>query len=538
MTVLEKLTGIVLTQVATLASPLTYCCQLAGDFLSSLGWQAGKHLIAKPADKLQELDRNKRGQYADNVYSNLAALPFLPPLLLWERKVTARVPNSYPAAGTFLLKRVGYHFPLLGKLRHARTIKALTTVVRDNLEPSQCNLPPATKLLCGIVFATKAKNKILAADMKRCALHLGPHLLPGTCELVARFADDEVDFQAPTITLSDTVLREAGADLTLADRRALLLAKAGSTSPSTIGPVVLGGMEELFSPAAMIEQLVWLGICALLNRLYIFYLDPEIAPEARATAPHVPEPTEAKFYAGPSGGINLDEVRATSTLQDELEAAAAGRPSNVTQEDHDKGSIVRQDGPGGRLVLQGAEPVYLDESFADNKCDGRSDGVSERPREAVGGFRAPLFRHREYVEEDILTRITPEVSVGLPPRPPLPRPLASLSISGECSNASTPPPRAASELAEQRRSLCVGRTLPFVHPDLLDGQSSSGDEGPSQRASTGERTSPRLGDRRDGSSSRPGSTASSPRSYRGTAVDGGVVFPVGRSRGGGNDGRH
>jgi hypothetical protein len=486
---------------------------------------------------LQEL--GKQGQ-TDTVWSNLTAVPFVPPVLLWERKVTRNVPNSYPAAGTFLLKRIGYHFPLFGKLRHGRVIKALTTVLRDNLDPSQCNLPPATKLLCAIVFATKATNPVMAADMRRCALHLGPHLLPGTCDLVAKFADEDLNFDAPSITLSDTVLREAGADLTLADRRALLLAKAGSTSPSTIGPVVLGGMEELFSPAAMIEQLVWLGICQLFHRLYLFYMDPEISPVAPSAVSDVLEPTDASFFLQPGlgAGIATDEARANSTLDTEAAAAATrGRQSNITAEDQAKGSIVRQEGPGGRLILQGAEPVYLDESFAD-RSSGGSGGVygSERPHEAAGGYRQPLFKHRQYVEEDPLTQLAPVISPALPPLPPsLPRPAAS-SRDADGSLSLSARDAAEAPINERRGSLRLGRTLPGVSPEALDVHSSSGgaDEVAMAESGSSDRRSAPLGDRA-GSSSRPGSGTGSPRNFRGTVVSGGVVFPVERSRSGGGD---
>lgn len=233
------------------------------------GWGAGRHLIAAPLDKLQELDR--RGNLkSDRIKANLSALPFVPSLLLWQQRVTRHVPSTYPACGEFLKKRVGWHFPFLGKLRHRRCVKTLTTILRDGLDAAQCNLPPATKLLCGILFATIAHNDALVYDFHQCVKSLGRHLLPGTVALVIRFAEEELDFDRP-ITLTDTTLREAGADLTLIDRRALLLVKAGSTSPATIKPVVLDGIQELFTAPALIEVLTWLGICQMMRTFSAFH---------------------------------------------------------------------------------------------------------------------------------------------------------------------------------------------------------------------------------------------------------------------------
>lgn len=519
--------------------------EIAGDFLSSLGWQAGKHLIAKPADKLQQLDKNKGGIYADTVMANLASAPHVPAVLLWDRKVTARVPSSYPAAGTWLLSRVGYHFPFLGKLRHGRTIKALCTVLRDNMDPRECNVAPCTKALMGIIFAVNANNTALAEDMKRCALHSGPHLLPRTCDLVAKFAASEIDFNAPSITLSATLLREAGADLTLADRRALLLAKAGSTSPSTIGPVVLGGMESLFSPAAMIEMLVWLGVCQMIHRFYTFY---DLAPEGGiSSAQSTANPTESSFYMDPSQrdvNVVVDEVRALSLLGEEEEGAASRRPvaitdkvsSRVTHDDHEKSSIVRKDSAGGRLVLQGAEPVYLDESFVDSTTlsDGAvasMAGAQERSREAARRLPA-RFREREYVEEDSLTRITPEVGIALPPRPPLlTRPRSTSRRSGDTSLASAA--QASSQPSEYQPAPSFGRSLPPLHPNTRTASAGGHDEDDegntvNERLPSETHESPRFGDRQKSVSPRLGSAIGSPK-YRSTVVDGGVVVPIERS---------
>jgi hypothetical protein len=49
----------------------------AGDFLTSLGWGPGRHLLHAPVDRLQELE-GKNEQFTDNVWSNLSIIPHMP----------------------------------------------------------------------------------------------------------------------------------------------------------------------------------------------------------------------------------------------------------------------------------------------------------------------------------------------------------------------------------------------------------------------------------------------------------------------------
>lgn len=166
---------------------------------------------------------------------------------------------------------------MLQKLRHQRAIRTIATVLRDNLSPADCHILPSTKVLCGIVFAISGGNKELHRDLRRCAARLCAKVSPATIAAVERFAGEEIDFTGGPIVLSDTALKEAGADLTLADRRVLLFARAASTSPARLTPPVLGGMEEVISAQGMVELMVWLAVVQMMHRLYVFYIDPEVA---------------------------------------------------------------------------------------------------------------------------------------------------------------------------------------------------------------------------------------------------------------------
>jgi hypothetical protein len=363
----------------------------AGDFLTSLGWGPGRHLIAPPADRLQELDGDA-SKYKDSLFSTFQVLPFLPPLLLWERKVTANVPSTWPQVGFWLLDTVGYHFPLLGKLRHGRVLRPIATLLRDNLDVSQCNLAPGTKLLCGIIYATIANNSVLVADLQRCTLRLAPHFHPDTMENVKQFAREKIDFNATSITLSATLLGRIGADLSLADRRALLMAKAASTSPATLTPVVVGGMEELFSPAAMVEQMTWMAVMQMLSRLYLFHLDPEINPDLSSRNPDSPfwgprRPSEAAV--SPDETANASEQSKAPALDERKDAEFASSTPAVSE-------------PGGRISLKGAEPVFRSDSDEPMSLDSTGSVYGTRRRyirESSSGVERLLVQ-KQHVEED------------------------------------------------------------------------------------------------------------------------------------------
>jgi hypothetical protein len=146
-----------------------------------------------------------------------------------------------------------------------RAVKAITTVLRDNLDPAESRLGLPVKILAGLVYATVVGNGTLAAEARKLALRTSPPVAEETLQGVARFAagppESDGGIEAARISLASIPGLDGKAAL------ALLLAKAVSPSPATVPPALLAEVAEGLSPEAQIELVVWVSIQQMLHRL-------------------------------------------------------------------------------------------------------------------------------------------------------------------------------------------------------------------------------------------------------------------------------
>jgi hypothetical protein len=178
-----------------------------------------------------------------------------------ESRWTKGVPDRWPEVGTYLEARTGHGFPLLGKLRHKRAIRALATILRDNLDPATSVIGLQTKTLAGLVYATVVGDATLAHEARLLAARFAPELDEGTIEAVRRFAADA------TVSAPPGLPKDRAASL--------VLARAASPSPAEIGAALLDELTPLLTPAGIIELMVWLSVQQLLHRLICFYAAAE-----------------------------------------------------------------------------------------------------------------------------------------------------------------------------------------------------------------------------------------------------------------------
>ena len=100
------------------------------ELLAKTGWHPGIHAvnnyrIIKPAKPQR-----------DNLLTYLRVIRHAPGAVLWEKKWTRDIPSNHPAAAKFLEEHTGYSFPILKPVKVGRVDRALTTVLRDNLDPA------------------------------------------------------------------------------------------------------------------------------------------------------------------------------------------------------------------------------------------------------------------------------------------------------------------------------------------------------------------------------------------------------------------
>ena len=238
----------------------------ASPVLLPTGWTTGKHRVATEASADPALQPRPGGR--DTLATKLAFLRYVPAAIRLEGTWTRGVPSRWPAVGAYLEERTGHDFPLLAKIGSKRAVKAVTTVLRDNLSAADSPLGLSVKILAGLVYATVVSNETLAGEARKLALRTSPPIAEETLQAVARFAagPPEGDGEIAAARASLASLPGLGDKAALA----LLLAKAISPSPATVPPALLAEVAAGLSPEAQIELVVWVSIQQMLHRLGCF----------------------------------------------------------------------------------------------------------------------------------------------------------------------------------------------------------------------------------------------------------------------------
>jgi hypothetical protein len=193
----------------------------------------------------------------------------VPAALRLERSWTRGVPSRWPAAGRYLAAHTGHDFPLLAKVASPRAIRAIATVLRDNLMPSDSRLGLGVKMLCGLVYASVVGNESLAREARQLVLLADPLVPEQSLEAITRFAAEpamESDSDLAAARSSLASLAGLGSEAALA----LVLAKAVSPSPAAVPAALLSEVAETLSPGAQIELVVWVSVQQMLHRLGSF----------------------------------------------------------------------------------------------------------------------------------------------------------------------------------------------------------------------------------------------------------------------------
>ncbi len=231
------------------------------------GWTPGKHRVAAETTADPALQARPGGP--DTLATKLALLRHVPAALRLERSWTRGVPSRWPAAGRYLAAQTGHDFPLLAKVSSPRAIRAIATVLRDNLMPSESRLGLGVKALCGLVYASVVGNESLAREARRLVLLADPLVPEKSLEAITRFAAEpamESDSDVAAARSSLASLPGLGSEAALA----LVLAKAISPSPAAVPAALLSEVAATLSPEAQIELVVWLSVQQMLHRLGSF----------------------------------------------------------------------------------------------------------------------------------------------------------------------------------------------------------------------------------------------------------------------------
>jgi hypothetical protein len=189
---------------------------------------------------------------ADKLRTKLAVLPLLPTALSFDRAWTRGVPARAREATAYLMARTGHDFPAVGRLNHGRAIRAITTTIRDNLDPGASVLGLEAKCLAGTIYSTVVGDAALALAAESLAARAG--VSSARIGEAARYASGQGDLSS----------------LDPKTRAALALTREISPSPTALDEAVFESTRTL-EPAAIVELVVWLGVLQMLHRLGAYY---------------------------------------------------------------------------------------------------------------------------------------------------------------------------------------------------------------------------------------------------------------------------
>ena len=242
-----------------------------GSVLGPTGWSPGKHVEAG-----YELPTDSHRPKVDSAATYLQVIRQAPGAIRMERRWVKGVPNRSAESAQFLATHAGHAFPLVGKLPSRRLIRAITTVLRDNLDPKSTSVGLPTKALAGLVFATVVGNEYLVEENTQLVRrylaateNVGTEGIHQALEVAQElgespFPQDEAGLAEMVANLSDR-LHGVGINAS-----ALIFSRAAAPSPAEVSPAVLARVTPKLAPAQAIEVAVWLSVQQYLHRFERF----------------------------------------------------------------------------------------------------------------------------------------------------------------------------------------------------------------------------------------------------------------------------
>jgi len=229
------------------------------DLIEPTGWTTGKHLWDDTDLDSHHGSRGNGGVPKDSLGTYLRVLRQAPGALRLEGSWTKGVSGRIGPALVMLEEKVGYAFPILSTLQHKRAVKAIATVLRENLDPNLTKVGLPAKCMVGLVYAKVVEDEMLMSEMIQLAQLLAPEIDARLLVDVGKYAVYPAEYAEIPRGLSS---REAAA---------IMLAKAASTSPSNVNEITVSTVMGHLTPAQIVETVVWLSVLQMLHRLYAYY---------------------------------------------------------------------------------------------------------------------------------------------------------------------------------------------------------------------------------------------------------------------------
>lgn len=137
------------------------------------GWTPGQHSTQTV------LDGDPPGE--DSILARLSVVRYAPTAIKLDKEWTKGVPDRWPAVGEFLRRETGHSFPVLAHLRHRRAIRAIATMIKENLGESI--IGHEQKLAAGLTYAKTVDDSALEWEIRALG---GTELPESPAQILAR----------------------------------------------------------------------------------------------------------------------------------------------------------------------------------------------------------------------------------------------------------------------------------------------------------------------------------------------------------------
>ena len=236
------------------------------DLIGPTGWSIGQHGWNGVGNETGGGDGNGGSDHdgntddddlppTDSLATALQVIRNVPGAIRLERRWMAGLPKDPVLLRRHITDTYGFDEPLLTTLGHARTRRALATVLRHNLDSTQSEVGIGLKALTGLVFAHHARNHHLIAQSEQLANRSG--LSRSVIESAAPYRPDAPD--ADLAKLDDRT------------RTALAVAFQMAPSPAKVDDATAEAADRHLSPSEVVEIAVWISVLQLIHRLTIYY---------------------------------------------------------------------------------------------------------------------------------------------------------------------------------------------------------------------------------------------------------------------------
>lgn len=213
-----------------------------GDLAPSSGWTPGRHDVVEDGrPRVADAGSPKRMVWS--------MLRFMPAAISTDKRWTKGIPTKADRATALLQEISGYDFPMLSGIRQGRVVRALTTMLRDNLVADDSVLGMQSKHLAGLHYVSGLQNPAFLDGARVLARHAG------LCDTAIEAAVDgrvEDTEGSPALEAS------------------FALASAAAPSPAKITTELVDTVTTGLEPAQLIELMTWFSLLSLLNRVDAF----------------------------------------------------------------------------------------------------------------------------------------------------------------------------------------------------------------------------------------------------------------------------